>query len=71
MQDFVDTIPAAPDRVTACKSEACREGRRPCPCPQACQLTDAEFMRFHQRASLVLIGLLMIVAIVATAFVVL
>lgn len=42
---FSDTMPMpAPADLArpACSADACRGGRRPCPCPEACQLQADE-----------------------------
>jgi len=35
-----DTMPTQPAKLPACTADACRGGRVPCPCPEACQLDD-------------------------------
>lgn len=60
--------------MNACKSDACQEGRKPCPTPQACEL-PVSFVGDEPAAveeaaarALLRIGLFSILAIVLMAF---
>lgn len=61
---WADTIPDAGSRP-ACTSDACCQGRRPCPTPQACQCSaddDADGLPGGAMVLMIAVGLVAVVA---------
>lgn len=50
----------------ACRADACRQGRAPCPCPDACAI--CAFEDTHLTSGAVLRDLAIVLAIVLTVF---
>jgi hypothetical protein len=72
MREFSDTIPVQPllyprrPPPAACRGDACQQGRRPCPTPEACFLPD-EPTGPHDDGGLVMLGRLLVVFVVVAA----
>ncbi|MBI3157626.1 MAG: hypothetical protein HYZ20_19775 [Burkholderiales bacterium] len=62
---FSDTVPVPPPR---CSSDACGQGRKPCPTPVACQCDDDPGLPGGAMALFMAIGIVSLVAVVSLAF---